>query len=42
MAKVIDDHQAKALDEQAITKLIDELDAMSEEEAKRLVGRPSH
>ena len=37
MATVITAHQGKTLDEQGMTKLIDELDALSEEEAKRLV-----
>ena len=31
-------HQGKTLDQQSMTKLLDELDALSEEEAKRLVG----
>jgi acyl carrier protein len=38
MATVITAHQGKTLDEQSMTKLLDELDALSEEEAKRLVG----
>ena len=38
MATVITAHQGKTLDEQGLTKLIDELDALSDEEAKRLVG----
>ena len=38
MATVITAHQGKILDEQGMTQLIDELDALSEEEAERLVG----
>ncbi len=37
MATMITTHQGKTLDEQGITKLIDELDALSEEEARRLL-----
>ena len=37
MATVITAHRGKTLDERGVTKLIDELDALSEEEAKRLV-----
>jgi amino acid adenylation domain-containing protein len=38
MATVITAHQGKSLDERGMTKLIDELDALSEEEAKQLLG----
>ena len=38
IATVIKAHLGKPLDEQGVTKLIDELDALSEEEAKQLVG----
>jgi hypothetical protein len=38
MATVITAHQGKTLDERGMTKLIDELDALSGDEAKRLVG----
>jgi acyl-coenzyme A synthetase/AMP-(fatty) acid ligase/acyl carrier protein len=37
MATLIDAHQENTLDEQAMTKLINELEALSEEEAKQLV-----
>jgi acyl-coenzyme A synthetase/AMP-(fatty) acid ligase/acyl carrier protein len=37
MATLIDAHQANILDEQAMAKLLDELDALSEEEAKKKV-----
>lgn len=37
MATVITAHQGKTLDEQGMTKLIDELDALSEEEIKQLL-----
>jgi acyl carrier protein len=39
MATLIEAHQENTLNERAITRLIDELDALSEEEAKRLVER---
>jgi acyl-coenzyme A synthetase/AMP-(fatty) acid ligase/acyl carrier protein len=39
MATVITAHQGKILDEQGMTQLIDELDALPEEEAERLVGK---
>jgi len=39
MATLIEAHQENTLDEQAMTKLIDELDALSEEEAQQLVER---
>ena len=37
MATLIEAHQENTLDEQAMTKLINELEALSEEEAKQLV-----
>jgi acyl carrier protein len=39
MATLIEAHQEITLDDQAMTKLIDELDALSEDEAKQLVER---
>ncbi|HWH79583.1 MAG TPA: phosphopantetheine-binding protein [Candidatus Binatus sp.] len=39
MATLIEANQENALDEQAMTKLINELDALSEEEAQQLVER---
>ena len=39
MATLIEAHRENTLDEQAMTELIDELDALSEEEAKQLLER---
>jgi hypothetical protein len=38
MAAVVMAHQGKTLDEQSLTRLLEELELLSDEEAQRLVG----